>query len=89
VKSATTEEHPLMGFKNERILFSINTMEPLFLCCSLRSELDKCQKFLQFTDKDLHNCWHRAAQASFLKETEKKKLIKIIEKRAGPYIPGD
>lgn len=79
-------EHAVVRFKNDKANYSINTDDPLIFKSTLNTDYNMLQK-MGFNEDEFKRLNIKAAESSFLPETEKKELLALLYKAYGMQPP--
>ncbi|MCY4271456.1 MAG: adenosine deaminase [bacterium] len=80
---SSLEDHPIRGLAAAGVLFTINTDDPETLGISLCSELEIAAEHLNWNASDLIEAQHRAVDAAFCSEADKRALRALIDHTVG------
>ncbi|KYO42154.1 adenosine deaminase [Alligator mississippiensis] len=77
------KKHPIIQFKKDQANYSLNTDDPLIFNSTIDTDYKIAKKYMDFTEEEFKRVNINAAQASFLPETEKNKLLNKLYEAYG------
>ena len=76
----------MQHFIDKNIKFSLNTDDPCVMNCNFQSEIKACHDKLDFNYTQIAQFFINGAEASFLNQNDKKKLVSEIKKRTQTWL---